>query len=239
MATTRKINTDGNPQLNDIVVKVIDSKTAKNYTLSQHYMKTFPIARVCFGVFYLGKLSGVLTFGYSTSTVQKAQKIIPTIQHDEVIEMQRMNILDVLGHNAESYVLGKVYELFKKNTKIKAIITHAGGCKNDCGIIYQSASWLYFGKEKCEDFFLTTAGEYKNIIAPMRFGRVPAGTGKGGQNIGEALFGAGQLIKSFRYLYIYPLNKGLRVYLEKKKLDYPKDSETFRHNGKWIKGGDQ
>lgn len=234
-----KINTTSNAQLEGVIVKVIDSKTAKKYTLLNHYMKTFPIPKVCFGVFYNGKLSGVLTFGYSTSTLQKAQKIIPTLQHDEVIEMQRMNILDVLGHNVESFVLGKVYELFKKNTKIKVLITHAGGCKNDCGIIYQSASWLYFGKEKCEDFYLTKAGEYKNIIAPMRFGRVPKGTAKGGQNIGEALFGEGQLIKSFRYLYLYPLNKGLRVFLEKKKQDYPKDSQTFRQNGKWITGGDQ
>jgi hypothetical protein len=138
----------------------------------------------------------------------------------------------------ESFVLGKIYSLFKKNTKVKILITHAGGCKNDCGIIYQASSWLYFGKSKCEDFYLTEKGEYKNIIAPMRFGRVPKGV-KGAQNIGEALFGKGEIIKSFRYLYIYPLNKGIRAFLEKKCLDYPKDSSVFRKNQKWIKGDDQ
>jgi len=227
-----------NEQLKDVEVKVINVKIAKEYTLKNHYMKTFPNPQVCFGVIYKGRLSGVLTFGLSTATGEKVRKLIPNIEDGEFLEMQRMNILDVLGQNAESYVLGKVYELFKKNTKVKVLITHAGGCKNDCGIIYQSSSWLYFGKEKCEDFYLTKTGEYKNIIAPMRFGRVPKHI-KGGQSIGEYLFGEGELIYSFRYLYLYPIHKGLRKYLEKKTKPYPKDSKIFRKDQQWINGGDQ
>lgn len=229
MVTEYKIN----EQLKDVSVKVIDSKIAKAYTIMNHYMKTFPIPKVCFGVFYNKRLSGVLTFGLSTSTKQKIEKIIPNINDGEFIEMQRMNISDILGNNAESFVLGKVYELFKKNTKIKVILTHAGGCKNDCGIVYQSSAWLYFGKEKCNDFYLTEKGEYKNIIAPMRFGRVPKGL-KAPQEIGEALFGAGKIINSFRYLYLYPLNKGLRVFLSKSQQNYPKDSINFRKDQEWI-----
>ena len=60
-----------NEQLKEIVVKVIDSKSAKKYTIENHYMKTFPNPKVCFGVFYKKRLSGVLTFGYSTATKQK------------------------------------------------------------------------------------------------------------------------------------------------------------------------
>lgn len=229
---------DANKQLKDIQVKVIDSKIAKDYTIKNHYMKTFPIPKVCFGVFYKGKLNGVLTFGQSTSTLEKIKKLIPNINEGEYIEMQRMNLLDTLGFNSESFVLGKVYELFKKNTKIKVLITHAGGCKNDCGIIYQSSSWLYFGKEKCNDFYLTKNGEYKNIIAPMRFGRVPKEI-KGSQKIGEYLFGEGTIIESYRYLYLYPLNKGIRVYLQDKTKPYPKDSKIFRKNQKWQNGDNQ
>ena len=86
---------------------------------------------------------------------------------------------------------------------------------------------------KCNDFYLTKKGEYKNIIAPMRFGRVPKGI-KGGQKVGEYLFGDGQLIKSYRYIYLYALNKGIRSYLSKKELAYPKDSKIFRKNQKWV-----
>ena len=222
-----------NEQIDDFIVKVIDSKLSKEYIIKNHYMKTFPIPKVCFGLFYKNKLVGCCSFGYSTATFEKVKKIIPKIKEDEIIEMQRMNILDICSNNSESYFLGQIYKLFKKNTKIKVLITHAGGCKNDCGIIYQASSWLYFGKEKCEDFYLTKNGEYKNIIAPMRFGRVPKEI-KGGQKVGEYLFGDGELIKSFRYLYLYPLNKGIRGYLEKKMLPYPKDSQNFRLNQKWI-----
>ena len=229
-----------NKQLKDIKVKIIDSKTAKRYTIENHYMKTFPIPKVCFGVFYNKLLRGVVTFGLSPSTEQKVKKIVPKINDNEFIEMQRMNLSDVLGHNAESYVLGKIYKLFKDNTKIKLLLTHAGGCKNDCGIVYQASSWLYFGKEVCNDFYQTVKGEYKNIISPMRFGRVPREIVKlGNQKVGEYLFGSGNIVNSFRYLYIYPLNKGIRSYLEKKCLDYPKDSQVFRKNQEWIIGGDQ
>lgn len=222
-----------NEQLKNISVKVIDTKMAKAYTVEHHYMKTFPIPKVCFGVFFNKKLCGVITFGLSTATKNKVIKIIPKIKQHEFIEMQRMNLLDVLGNNAESYVLGKIYKLFKLNTKIKVIITHAGGCKNDCGIIYQAAAWLYFGKTECNDFYLTEKGEYKNIIAPMKYWRVPKDL-KDGQKIGEYLFGKGKIIKSFRYLYLYPLNKGLRAWLEKKSLPYPKDSYIFRKNQQWV-----
>jgi hypothetical protein len=229
-----------NSQIDSIHVKVIDRKTAKEFTVKHHYMKTFPNPKVCFGVIYHGHLVGVISFGLSPATLQKIHKVIPQINENEYLEMQRMHIMDTLGHNAESYVLGKIYELIKKNTSVKVLITHAGGCKNDCGIVYQASSWLYFGKEKCEDFFLTKAGEYKNIIAPMRFGRSPLKGISDKQKIGESLFGEGELIKSFRYLYLYPLNKGLRSYLEKKKLPYPKDSSTFRKNQEWINhGGNQ
>jgi hypothetical protein len=76
-----------NEQLKDIKVRIIDSKTAKRYTIENHYMKTFPIAKVCFGVFYNKLLRGVVTFGLSPSTEQKVKKLVPKINDNEFIEM--------------------------------------------------------------------------------------------------------------------------------------------------------
>ena len=74
----------------------------------------------------------------------------------------------------------------------------------------------------------------------MRFGRVPREIIKqGNQKVGEYLFGKGKMINSFRYLYLYPINKGIRGYLQNKCEEYPKDSQVFRKNQEWIKGGDQ
>lgn len=220
----------------ELQIKVIPSKIARQYITRHHYMKTFPNSVVSFGVFYGKKLSGCLSFGFSTSTKEKIKKIVPYIGDNEFLEMQRMHLLDTLGMNSESYVIGQVMSLLREKG-LKAVITHAGGCKYDCGIVYQASSWLYFGKEPCADFYKTVNGEYKNIVAPMRFGRVPKGI-KGAENIGQYLFGDGELIESYRYLYIYPLQKGLRKWLEKKALPYPKDSKRFRREGEWIENDD-
>jgi hypothetical protein len=218
--------------VHELSIGVIPTNIAKSYTLKNHYMRTFPNAVVCFGVMYRGVLSGVVTFGYSAQSEAKIKKIIPNIQKKEFIEQLRMNLLDTLGKNAESHVMSRCMRLLQ-GKGIKAVITHAGGCKNDCGIVYQSSGWLYFGKEKCEDFYLTEAGEYKNIIAPLMFGRVPKGV-KGKENIGYALFGKGAIVHSYRYTYIYPINKGLRGFLQKSAKQYPKDTEHWRKDQKWI-----
>lgn len=219
-------------QLSEISIKVLPSNIAKQYTVANHYMKTFPVAAVSFGVFYQGRLCGVLSFGYSTQTANKVRKHVPNIKDDEFIEMQRMHLDDCLGQNAESYVLSRCIAMLREHG-IKLIITHAGGCKNDCGIVYQSSAWLYFGKEPCNDFYLTDTGEYKNIVAPRRYGRVPAGL-KDPQEIGEALFGPGRIVNSYRYVYLYPVQKGLRSFLQKTSQPYPKDSEHFRKNQEWV-----
>lgn len=223
-----------NFNVRELTVKVIPSDIAKKYTLRYHYMKTMPNAMVCFGVFYKRKLSGVITFGRGENTAKKIKAIIPNINDNEYLEMQRMNILDICGKNSESYVLGQIMKLLK-DKGIKAVITHSGGCKNDCGIVYQSSSWLYFGKEECKDFYLTQDGKFENLSAKLRFGQVPNEINRQGrQKAGEFLFGAGELINSYRYTYIYPIQKGLRKYLEKKCLPYPKDSAVFRKNGEWC-----
>jgi len=227
------------PSYQKLDVKPIAREVAKSLVLNNHYMKTFPQgAKVHLGIYdtTTNKLAGVAVFGYSSSTEQKVKKLVHDIDPTQYIEMQRLWISDQYGHNSESWVLAKIIKLFKQNTNLKIIFTHAGGCKNDCGIVYQASAWLYFGKTKCDDFYLTAAGEYKNIIAAMRFGRVKA-KGKTPQQIGEQLFGPGQIINSFRYYYIYPIDKGIRRRLQKLAQPYPKDSTVFRKNQEWQCGG--
>jgi hypothetical protein len=219
--------------LTDLEVFAIDRKSAKLLCERHHYMKTYPNGAIWnFGIYYKKKIAGVCVFGYSSATLQKVTKII-ALPLLAIIEMQRLWISDSCGHNSESYCLKKIIDYIKEQTTVKLIITHSGGCKNDCGIVYQSSSWLYFGKTPCKDFYLTAAGEYKNIVASMRFGRIKA-EGRKPQAIGEALFGPGQIINSFRYTYVYPIDKGLRRLLSKKALAYEKTSEHFRRGQEWI-----
>jgi hypothetical protein len=222
--------------IKSLVIKPISPQDAKRVVIAKHYMKTFPMGSVLhFGIFdsNTNRLSGIAVFGYSSSTDNKVLNIVKELKKNEYIEMQRLWISDDYGHNAESYVLGLIMNELKNKTPVKVVFTHAGGCKNDCGIVYQASSWLYFGKEPCNDFYLTKKGEYKNIVAALRFGRVKA-KGKSPNEIGFELFGEGKIVNSYRYRYIYPIHKGIRRRLEKTALPYPKDSANFRKDQQWV-----
>lgn len=231
---TARMNTTPNPKLQALRVAPIDTKDARRIVLAKHYMRTWPQgAKVAFGVLDGSKAVGVAVFGYSSATEAKVAKLAHGLARDEYLEMQRLWISDAYGHNTESFVLSKIMKLLREQTKVKLVVTHAGGCKNDCGIVYQASAWLYFGSEPCHDFFLTDAGEYKNIVAAMRFGRVDT-KGKTPQQIGEEVFGPGRIIDSHRYLYAYPIHKGIRRRLQRDALPYPKESEHFRFQQEWV-----
>ena len=229
-----RLNKTPNDKLKDISVAPIAAGDARRIVIASHYMKTFPQgAKLCFAVINSNIVVGVAVFGYSSSTQAKAEALVSDIKKREYIEMQRLWINDNMGHSTESYTLARLVDIFKKQTELKLIVTHAGGCKDDCGIVYQASAWLYFGSDKCSDFYLTKAGEYKNMIAALRFGRVSA-KGKTKQQVGEELFGAGEVVDAHRHLYAYPIHKGIRRRLNKIALPYPKRSKNFRYNQNWV-----
>ena len=197
-------------------------------------MKTYPNGvYLNLGVFYDGRCLGVLSFGYAASTGKKIKKYCGVeLNKNQYLEMMRMWIDDSLGHNTESYVLSKAMATLK-SMGVLLVFTHAGGCKNDCGFVYQSSSWLYFGREPCNDFYHCKDGSYKNISSAMRFGRIDV-KGKTAQQIGEELFGEGKILKSWRYNYAYPIAKSLRKKLNKIHQDYPKVSEDYRYKQEWV-----
>ena len=99
--------------------------------------------------------------------------------------------------------------------------------------MYQSSAWLYFGRSKCDDFYLTADGKYKNIVAELRFGRVK-GKGKTKQQVGEEAFGPGKIIDAWRYAYVYPIDRGLRRKLSKVAHEYPKQSAHYRFRQEFV-----
>lgn len=200
-----------------------------------HYMRTFPQgARVNFGfVDPRGNVVGLCVYGYSSATDAKVQGLGVELQREHYLEMQRLWVSDDYGHNSESWLFGRMFARLRRDFGLRLAITHAGGCKDDCGIVYQASNWLYFGASKCSDFYLTAAGEYKNTVAALRFGRVN-GKGKTAQQVGEELFGPGQAVEAHRYLYAYPLDRRLRRQLAPKALPYPKSSKRFRRDQQWV-----
>lgn len=209
---------------------------AKKLVLNFHYMKTFPAGScLYFGIKHEGMagLMGVAVFGKSSGTDAKT-KIFPDVNPENIIEMQRLWISDALGANAESKTLSLIIDAIKKHyTKIKIVWTYAGGCKDDCGIVYQSSGFMFLGSEPSNDFYLTKNGEYKNLIAAKRFGK--AGKGLTDQQIGEKLYGAGELVFAHRHYYFYPIDRSIRRKMQNKCKPFPKQSKNFRKDQKWVK----
>jgi len=196
--------------INKIKVIPISRDQAKAMVLKNHYMRTFPAgAFLYFGITHEDSKAalGVAVFGKSSSTDSKINLFKGNVKKSEIIEMQRLWLSDQLGKNAESKTLSIIIAAIKSHYKdIKVIWTYSGGCKKDCGIVYQASGFMFLGTEKCNDFYLTRAGEYKNIINALRFGKGPKGE-KDINKIAAALYGEGSFIDSFRNYYFYPICK--------------------------------
>ena len=228
-------NITPNEQLNELKVVPISIKAAKKMAIKNHYMHTAPQdARIAYGVFFEDKCYGCMILGYAPTTGKKISKWCNKIEKSQYIELQRTWINDKLGHNTESWMMGQVMKSLKR-AGIWVVLTHSGGCKDDVGFIFQASGWLYFGGEPCNDFFLTSTGEYKNVVSAIRFGRVPKDVLKNGnQSVGEYLFGEGCIINARRHLYLYPINKNIRHRLNKLSMPYPKDPAGVRYNQAWV-----
>lgn len=228
------LNTEHNHQLDLLSVSPINLADAKKITIARHYMRTWPQgAALAFGLFMQGSCLGVMVLGYAPTTERKIAKHCNNIRREQYIELQRTWVSDKLGHNTESWMMARVMRALK-SAGIWLVLTHSGGCKDDVGFIFQASGWLYFGAVKCNDFYKTTAGAYKNLVSAMRFGRVPKEIiKKGPQASGQYLFGDGQIIEARRHLYLYPINKGLRARLKKSTLPFPKNPAVYRLNQQW------
>ncbi len=221
------------PDFRDIKLTYTDPQTARKVIGRYHYMKTYPAgSKVNIAMTHEGRIVGICVFGYSSQTDKKVHRIAYGMTKKDYLELQRLWISDDFGHNTESHIMARMIKMLKTDLGVKMLVTHAGGCKNDAGFVYQASGWLYFGSQPSSDFYLTEAGEYKNIIAPMRFGRVDS-KGKTAQEVGEELFGKGEIIYANRYFYAYPIEKGLRRRLTKISLPYPKEAARYRKDQKW------
>jgi hypothetical protein len=231
------INTTPNPDLARLTVRPLARADAVRIVKAKHYMRTFPQgSRVHLAVMDGRRAVGVVVLGYATHTAAKVERLVGRkLKRREYLEMQRLWVSDAYGHSTESYVLARVMRLLRKEG-VRLVVTHAGGCKNDCGFVYQASAWLYFGRERCRDFYQLETGEFRNMVAAMRFGRVKV-KGKTPQQIGEELFGPGQLVDSWRYLYAYPIDRGLRRRLTPTAQPYPKESAIYRYDQEWVMRG--
>lgn len=130
----------------DLIVKVIPSKIAIPFVKAHHYSgKVVNNSSLHFGVFYEGRLHGVMSFGPSLDK-SKIQGLVEGTGWNEFIELNRMAFDDILPRNSESRAISVAMRLIRKNApQIKWVVSFADGCQCGDGTIYRASGFVLTG----------------------------------------------------------------------------------------------
>ena len=145
-------------------VKEIDRKLANDLIVKNHYSKKFYNATyIHLGVFICGELLGVLQYGYAMNPAS-CGSVVEGTQMDEYLELNRMWLDDKAERNSEtkaiSYSLRYIRSKFPKIKWIQSFADERCGC---FGIVYQAASFSYYG-EHVSTFWTVDGEVYHNSL---------------------------------------------------------------------------
>lgn len=135
----------------DFYVKEIERKLANDLIVKNHYSKkhvAVPHQKIDLGVFIFGELLGVLQYGYAMNPAS-CGRVVEGTQMDEYLELNRMWLDDKAERNSEtkaiSYSLRYIRSKFPKIKWIQSFADERCGC---FGIVYQAASFSFYGEHK-------------------------------------------------------------------------------------------
>jgi hypothetical protein len=119
-------------------------KEVRDFIEQHHYSHNINGVKVsyCFKVLHEGVLVGAVLFGSMSTTAWKKF----SDNESKVLELRRLVLLDNLGRNSESRVIGFTLRWLKKNDPtIEIIVSYADPNHNHTGIIYKASNFQYLG----------------------------------------------------------------------------------------------
>lgn len=126
-------------------VRVIPSNIASNFHIKHHYLhKKCPI-EVAFGLFSNDTLVGVCTFSTPYSPGLRNMVCGPEYS-DQVIELNRMVVLDIMPKNTESWFISRC--LRSPDLHKNIVVSFADSAAGHTGTIYRASNFIYDGQTK-------------------------------------------------------------------------------------------
>lgn len=136
------------------VAEILDDTTARAFVLAHHYSATYPVALRRFGLYELGELVGVAVFSQPARPAV-VEKVWPTWQRGEAVELGRLVLLDRVPGNGESWFIARCFELLRGD--VAGVIsfsdpvprpTSSGAVvfPGHVGQIYQATNGTYLGR---------------------------------------------------------------------------------------------
>lgn len=167
-----------------------------------------------YDLFQYNKIYGVVTYGTPSSSSLRAG-ICGLEEKNNVIELTRLWVDDIVPKNGESFLIGNT--LKKVNKEI--IVSYAEIDQGHIGIIYQATNWVYTGlSAKRTNWQLGNNNKHSQTIADKY-------TSKQLKEIYGEKFNLVKRPPKHRYIY-FNCSKTRKKYLIKKLkyriLDYPK-----------------
>lgn len=127
------------PSARTLTVLPVSYRTAKLFVEQHHYLGYAPPgARACLGVWYGGRLMGVLMFGRPSARLED--------QHN-TLELTRMVLLDECPRNSESRALALATMWIRKNMhEIRRLIAYSDPAQGHEGTVYRAVGWRLIGR---------------------------------------------------------------------------------------------
>lgn len=129
-----------------IVLKPISAKVANDFVKQVHYSgKVVPNSQIHIGIYYFGKLEGVMQYGPCLAKKQMLGLVKDT-KWESFIELNRMAFTDALPKNAESRAIAISLKILKKHLpQLEWVISFADGAQCGDGTIYRASGFLLTG----------------------------------------------------------------------------------------------
>lgn len=112
-----------------------------------HYSNTLPkLNKYFLGFFLKDELVGVVTLGWGTRPRHTIQRIFPSLDTHDYLEIGRMCMTEDMPRNSESQMLSQLVKWLKANhPEIKILFTWADGMVGKVGYVYQASNFIYSG----------------------------------------------------------------------------------------------
>ena len=110
-------------------IKEISKEDALKMIQKYHYSNTLPkINKHFLGFFLDSELVGVVTLGWGTRPRHTIQRIFPSLDTKDYLEIGRMCMTEEMPRNSESQMLSQLVKWIRKNIpELKVLFTWADG----------------------------------------------------------------------------------------------------------------
>lgn len=148
------------PSAKDLLVGPISATDANIYVRHHHYSgKVTHNAQLHLGVFFAGRLEGVMQFGPPLDR-RKLLGLVRDTRWNDMLELNRMVFSEALPRNSESRALGVAFRMMRRAyPHLQWVVSFADGTQCGDGTIYRAAGFVLTGITRNKTIWAAPNGE--------------------------------------------------------------------------------